>query len=246
MVSLNPENSESNDIITYDALFELVRNEKIKEELIKINPKIYDQIINYLKSKLEIYKNFKANESEAEKIKTQINSARKLIKEWYEKREKKIALLAITKSRIKNVDESSLLPEEKLMLDELTQTLEKYRQNILLNLINLKKPIIENENNRNLDIPKPILQKEKNLNLEEKNSSTNIIINKTNIEEKNVNLKEINQAEKQMLKLRIFEDLPKFLGTNLEVYGPYKANEIIELPNDLAEVIIKRNKGEKI
>ncbi|MEM2131424.1 MAG: hypothetical protein QXM96_01860 [Candidatus Woesearchaeota archaeon] len=235
-MDINSTDSKS-DIITFDAIFELVRNEKTKDELIKTNPIIYDQLINYLKSKLEIYKNVKNNEYESEKIKTQINNARKLIKDWYERREYKILILAMAKSRLKNIDETNFLPEEKLMLNELTEILNKYRQSILLNLINLKKPLINSIEKNNIE-KETIKNQETFIEKKtlEKNSETLI-----NNEKKDLDNKESNQK----IKLKIYQDLPKIVDSNLNSYGPFKANEIIELPKELADVIIYRKIGEK-
>lgn len=245
------------EIITFDALFELVRNEKSKEEIIKVNPNIYEQISNYLKSKLELYKNFKSNQAEAEKIKTQINNARKVIKEWYERRERKILLLAITKSRFKNVDESNLLSNEILMLNQITEILDKHKENVLLNLINLKLPNIENlqkiiifDNNNNSKIN---INRETNIVNEalDKKKLDNEFENNKKIKSQDINNyekdKENQIHEKNTLtKIKILEPIEKFIGTDLKIYGPFKENDIIELPNELAEVILKKNKGQKV
>jgi len=130
--------------ITFEALYEYVRNEKTSEEIQKLSPEIYEQLVNYLKIKLQIYKNVKNNPEEVEKLKTQINSARKLIKELYERREKKILQLAINKSKTKSdiIDASGLLEPEKKIFAEVTAVLDKYRKDILLNLVNAKLPYL--------------------------------------------------------------------------------------------------------
>ncbi len=211
--------------ITFEALYEIARNEKTKEEIMKVSPDIYSQIIGYLKNKTGIYKNAKNdpgfNPNELEKIKTQIINARKLIKEWYERRERKIIQLAINKSRVKTVDESSLLEEERLFLNEITKILDRYREDILLSLINLKLPSVEK------------IEHEIN-NIEEGNEGKREEVNKQ------------NEQRDNKLKIKLLEDIPRFVGTNLEIYGPYTSGEEILLPNELAEVILKRGKAEKI
>lgn len=44
--------------------------------------------------------------------------------------------------------------------------------------------------------------------------------------------------------LKIKTDLPKFVGSDLKEYGPYKTGETVEVPEDLAEVLIKRSVAE--
>lgn len=132
---------EETSTITFESLYNMVRNEKINEAIQELNPKAYNQIVNYLKTKIQIYKDAKAKgESNTEQLKTQIVSARKLIKELYERRERKILQLAINKSRTKVADDSSLLKEEEKLFNEATEILNNYRKDILLNLVNSRLP----------------------------------------------------------------------------------------------------------
>jgi len=141
---------EENSTITFQSIYDMVRKEKTNEEIQELNKEVFAQLTTYLKTKIQIYKNSKnrgINPNELKKMKSQIISARKLIKELYERRERKILQLAINKSRTKSdeIDESKLLPEEKLLFDDTTKILDKYRQDILLNLVNARLPFGKKE-----------------------------------------------------------------------------------------------------
>ena len=211
--------------ITFESLYDMVRKEKTTPELQKLHPDIYDQIIKYLKTKTESYMNAKDNpnfnSAELDKIKTQIINARKLVKEFYEKRESKLLHLAINKSRVKNVDETALMKEEKLLFDEATKMVDRYRNGILLNLVNAKKPFSEH----------PITEQEKHIEKEEP---------KQEIEQKP------QEKPDDLIKIRINSPIPKFVGTNLEIYGPFEDGDVTILPRELAEVIINRGRAEQI
>lgn len=47
-------------------------------------------------------------------------------------------------------------------------------------------------------------------------------------------------------KVRITSDVPEFMGTDLEQYGPYSEGDKAEVPDDNAEILINRNNAEKV
>jgi len=126
--------------ITYETLFELLRREKNREELQELDGGFFEDVKDYLKEKKAMIKDdnelFSADNSE--NIKKQIENAKKIIKELYEKREKKIADLAIYKSRTRSdlVDSSRFLEKEKQLFDMLVELFTKYRKDVLISILN--------------------------------------------------------------------------------------------------------------
>jgi DNA replication factor GINS len=47
-----------------------------------------------------------------------------------------------------------------------------------------------------------------------------------------------------LLKVKVSQDFPKFIGTDMNEYGPFKEGEIVELPESTAKLIINKNIGE--
>lgn len=231
-------------VITYEQLYNLVRNEKINEELQKINPDTYSQIVYYLKTKIVIYKDAQINKlvpHEIEKIKSQINSARKLIKDFYERRERKIMALAINKSRTKfeKIDDSGLLQFEKEIFKKATELLIEYRTGVLLNLVNAKIPTMIMDNKIEPKITKELSEPKLNPNLESKPELKlePLVHEKTNI----TAIQETNEPRVQEDQIiRFLKPVAKFLGKNLEIYGPFKEGDIAKLDKDIANVIIKK------
>lgn len=190
------------ETITFETLYSMVRKEKTENALQELTPESYTQIANYLKTKIEIHKN-QTNPSEAEKIKIQIISARKLIKELYERRERKIMRLAINKSRTKaEIIDPGLLKPEIAIAEEITKILNNYREKILLKLVNAKIPFLSETTEKTI-------------------------------------------AENSLL-IRFTKPVPKFVGENLEVYGPFEEGNTTTLPKAFAELLIKREHAEEI
>ena len=97
---------EEETIITYETLYDLLRNETYKPELQKLDPEFYKTSIQYLKEKKGILESQEKKESifsdtETEKTSQQVKSILRIIKELYEKREAKIIQLALVSSRTK-------------------------------------------------------------------------------------------------------------------------------------------------
>ena len=78
--------SEDNNTVTYEARFEMLRKERNSDTLQKLDEKYYQKVSEYLKNKTSDDKDILIN-------------AKKLLKETYERREKKIMTLAIDKCR---------------------------------------------------------------------------------------------------------------------------------------------------
>lgn len=69
------------------------------------------------------------------------------------------------------------------------------------------------------------------------------------IEEEEERFKKIigGAAEKESIKrIKILKHLPKFVGTDLKVYGPYEEGVDVELPEKEAQLLVKRGIAEYI
>ena len=121
--------------ITYEVLFELLKRERDTADLQKLEPNFFNDFVDYLNEK----KNMFAKEDtlfsydEKKKVEKQIENAKRIIKEIYERREKKILNIALIKSRTKSnvVDTSALLDNEKKFLNEVVRVLNTFRVSVI-------------------------------------------------------------------------------------------------------------------
>ena len=58
--------------------------------------------------------------------------------------------------------------------------------------------------------------------------------------------KEGKVAEESIKRIKILKNLPKFVGVDLKVYGPFKAEDVASLPCENAESLIKRGIAVKV
>tara|TARA_Y100000310_G_C20350748_1_gene654221 strand:- start:41 stop:658 length:618 start_codon:yes stop_codon:yes gene_type:complete len=156
-------------IITYENLYEILRREKYRTELQKLDETFYKDVVKYLQEKRAILESQAKKDNifastELEKTQTQLKNVLKIIRELYEKRENKIVQFSLFTSRSKNPqDTSTMLPEEQQFYHALKDTFDNYRAGILRNLLENKLPEIKKN-------------QQKPLKIEEKTDSLHILI----------------------------------------------------------------------
>ncbi len=210
-------------VITYETLFELLKRERERTDLQKLEPTFFSDTINYIKDKKKI---LEAKEEsifapeEKKKTERQLENIYKILKETYERREKKIISLALDKSRTNSnlIDTTSLLKEERVFFEALTGLLDNYREAILYAVLNEKLPFMHaGEIAKSLEDKKPSEAFKSALDLKK---STKLV--------------------------RFMHHVPKFVGPELEEYGPFEEEDIANLPVEIAEVLINKGKAEEI
>jgi len=222
------DSNKGNIRITYESLFELLRNEKNREELQKLDPNFFKNITEYLKEKKSILNQSEDNmfvKSEKQKTLQQISNIQRIIKDLYQRREKKIISMALIKSRVHaKVDESTLLKEEKLIFENLINLFDNFRDNVLNNILEGQKPDTETIKQNLMGKPK------------EKHDQKDI----TQIQKDETEKQEIN------MMIRFTQYVPSFLGTDLNIYGPFEPEDIACLPNKITKLIITKKAGEEM
>lgn len=203
-------------VITYETLFELLKREKERADLQKLEPTLFSDVISYVKDKKKIAE--VKNDSvfaleERKKTERQLENIYKILKELYERREKKIITLALDKSRTKSnlIDTTALLKEEKVFFDALTHLLDTYRDAILYSVLNEKMPFMQSIEDKHKEDFKTALE----------------LKNPTKL-------------------VRFGHHVPKFVGPELEEYGPFEEEDIANLPAEIANVLIGKDKAEEI
>lgn len=206
----------SESTITYELLYDVLRKEKTRAELQKLEDSFYKEVTDYIKSKKEILSSQEKKESifttiEVQKTRKQIENVQKILKELYDKRETKIIQLAMMASRnnILTNDKGLMLEEEKKFYDNLVNHLNIFREDILNNIVQGIEP-----------------------NLKEK--------------EEPKDLKTTVMPSKKTRLIRLINEVPKFVGTDLNTYGPFEKEDVASLPEEIAALLITKNKAEEI
>ena len=205
--------------ITYETLFEVLRREKTRDELQKLDPTFFDDVVNYLKEKVNALEHLKHKSDlfaveEQKKAEKQLENTKKIIKELYERREKKIISMATDASRTFStiIDTTAMLNKEKMFFDYLVELLNRFRKGILFSIMEAKPPEIEKpkqEEPGTKEAPAPAETPEDKL-------------------------------------IRFTHSVPKFFGENLEEYGPFEKEDIAKLPTSVANILIGKQRAEEI
>ncbi len=147
---MGEEKEKDEVVITYETLFELFRREKSRGELQSLDDDFLMNVISYLVKKKAILDNNTDKSTlfaEEEKVNAekQLFNIKKILRDLYEQREKKVIDMALNKSRTQSplIDETTLLKEERLLYDSLVKTLDLSRQDILMRLLNAEMPEIK-------------------------------------------------------------------------------------------------------
>ena len=197
--------------VTYDTIFEILMREKSKEELQKLNHSFFNDLVKYISEKrkaIDVTATDTFSLEEKERTAKQLQNISRMLRELYDRREKKVINMGIIRSRTgaEIVDTSVLLEEEKRLVDAIVAQLDYYRSNILFRVLNAQ--------------PTTATAEEKPEEADDKQKPTKLV--------------------------RFLYDVPKFVGKELEVYGPFVEEDMANLPVEIADVLIEKNRAEEV
>lgn len=208
--------------LTYESLFELLRLEKANEELQKLEPGFLDDLRAYLAEKAKAATAGDVDDEELERRGRQLANIRKLVRELFERREKKIVQLALNKARVEKamIDSSVLLSQEKEFFATLVRLFLENKTNILLPILNTQLVL-------------PELKKDE-------------LGQKGEVGQVSEDDAPAGGHKKELKKVKFLVPVPQFVGPNLELYGPFSQGEIAELPPELFAVLVEKKSVEEL
>lgn len=198
--------------VTYETLFDLLRREKGRNELQDLDKSFYEDVSSYLQEKNKSLST-SSSRGEQEKIKIQVKNVKKILKELYELREKKIINLASSKVRTNSnlIDTSKLLEKEKRFFEEACELFSKYKVEILERITG-------------------------------EQFQSDVLVEQEKKEEPAPKKEEVSSEE---IKIKILNDLPRFLGTDKKIYGPFNKGDVATMPSATAELLLNKNRAER-
>lgn len=247
---------EKDVVITYETLFEMLRLEKNREELQKLEPSFFNDVHSYLNDKRNMFESqqsqsmlFVADEKEMTRL--ELENLKKILKDLYDRREKKIVRIALNKARtgLSVVNTSNMLPSEKMMFNTINNTLHEFRKNILFKLACGDIPDIDS-------LPKQVLSKlnctsESDLlssdSVSQDEDDTGGLHFKTPEEPKELKTNQnLSNSTADLKKVRFLTPIGEIVGPDLKIYGPYDEGSAISLPDTLARVLVEKKQAEEI
>jgi DNA replication initiation complex subunit (GINS family) len=205
--------------ITFETLYDILMREKQRDDLLALEPSFFRDVIIYLQEKMAVWEKVSKDNDlftlgEQDKIQSEMKNTRKILKDIYERREKKIIDIAINKSRIgQELDVNNLLEEEMKMYESVVATLDQFRNGVLLNVLHMKPPEVK-EKKVVVDLEMPAAKKAK--------------------------------IVKQTVMIRFTQAIPKFVGSDSAVYGPFDQDDVAAVPADVADILVMKERAVKI
>ncbi|MFH1337812.1 MAG: hypothetical protein ABIH55_02980 [Nanoarchaeota archaeon] len=168
-------------IITYEGIRKVLVDEKKATKPVALPDGFFEKVKIYLDNKSKV--------TDKKESIWEVESAQRLLKDFFEIRERKILTLALYSVR-SGITVENLTEEERIFFDKLVASLKEFQEK--------RKGMMSGE--------------------------------------------EI--IEKSMIA--ILKDVPEFVATNMKTYGPFKEGEVVSLPKDAGEVLVKREDAREI
>ncbi|MBR9676752.1 DNA replication complex GINS family protein [Candidatus Woesearchaeota archaeon] len=214
--------------ITYETLFEILRREKNREELQTLTKTFLEDVKNYLQTKKNVAtKNQEQNtlfsKDDTDNTLKQLTNTNKILSELYDRRERKIMILALNKAKTQSniVNTTALLEHEKTLYADMVRLLESNRTQLEQTL-----------NNVNTSTTQPVTQVEQTTP-----EPTSTMIQEPQVEK---------TSQLTTIMVRFLQPVPQFVGEDLENYGPFEEDDMANLPRDVANVLLTKERAETV
>ncbi len=217
--------------VTYETLYELLRLEKSREEHQTLDHGFLLDVLQYLREKQRILDEAEQKEDlfsldEREKTQVQLVNIRKIVRELYERREKKILDMALNKSRTKSnlIDTSTLLVHERYLFDSIVSVLDSFRGSVLHNILSLREPTLTEQP----AIPTAQPASEPTPSIVQQIPDTPPL------------------PPAAFKNIKFTQPVEQFVGKELELYGPFQPNQTEKLPSEIADILIEKGSAVEV
>jgi len=162
-------------MLTYEAIRKIVVEERASQKLVALPDDFFSKVNEYLKRKQQI--------ADTKEDSWELASAKRVLQDLLEIRERKILNLALYSIR-SGTDPKNMIPEEREFFEKISAHMKEFQSS--------KKGLIEGRT--------------------EKTES-----------------------------LAFLEDVPAFVGTDMQTYGPFKKGDVATLPESAAKILVDKN-----
>jgi len=275
--------AEKDVVITYETLFELLRIEKNREDLQKLEETFFSDVLQYLKDKRADFETTAESQStlfaadEKEKARLEYENIKKILKDLYDHREKKIVRTAVNKARTGALllNASNMLPCERMLLDSLSAVMGEFRKNILFKLASGELPTVDSlpetitdTINGSLNGTDPVLSTDTPPGLVDNADTVDPadeippeatpipdtdedvaggVHFRTSEEPKELKTSpSLTETSSNVQKVRVLAAIGEIVGPDLQIYGPYDEGAVIDLPGELASVLVEKKQAEQV
>jgi len=207
------------EALTFSELRKIQKQERRQDELSELDEDFVADVVEYLSRKKDV-----SGESREYK------NAKRVFRKIISLREDKIvknAQLSVTSNV--SLEEMNVMPREKQLFRELKENFSDHRDRIS-DFLDAQE---EDANPQRPEMAEKASEKEET---------------EENGEEKEEDTREddLPEPEEGYNIVEINSDVPEFMGTDLEAYGPFEEGDQVEVPEDNAEILENRGNAEVI
>ncbi len=241
-------------VITYETLFELYRREKNRDELQKLEPDFFERAVAYMKDLRKTLPEM--TDDVLDRNRSLVLNIKKLLKDIYARRERKLMNMALIKtvSPQSIIELSTLLEHEKLLFDSLCDVLKLKRMQVLSHLENNEYAFSLNSSLSSINslaastVFSPSLSTSSSFSSSIPSdaplaSSPSVSPSAPPARDLVGSSSADEDQDLRKIRLQFRENQPKFIGPNLEIYGPYTSGDTAELPKIIADIILESGKA---
>lgn len=216
---------ETENVLTFGELRKKQKEEDREEELLDLDDKFLMRVSTYLDQKKDM-------DGESREYRNAKRVLDKIVSLREEKIVKKARLAVKTDLKASKLD---LLPEEQELFRDVKQVFKNHRNRVEDSVENQGRVDVRDNREEKEEI-------EETADKGEEDDST------TETEEENTEDSGENQSkvEDGYKLVKIKSDVPEFMGTDLEAYGPFDEGEEVEIPEDNAEILVNRGNAELV
>ncbi|MFB6193098.1 MAG: hypothetical protein ABEK00_02505 [Candidatus Nanohaloarchaea archaeon] len=218
----------SENALTFSELRKIQKEEKREEDLTELGEDFLLRVSNYLRSKRE-------SSGEGREYK----NAKRVFKKIVSLREDKIVKNA--KISVKTEDLSSddlMLPREKELYRQLKEVFHDHRDRV--------NEMVEDDRETSSNQDTEEQKKERERKETETGEMEDREETENNDQTEEGPEKTDENSEEGYTQVRITSDVPEFMGTDLETYGPFEEGDKTEIPEDNAEILVNRGNAEEV
>ncbi|MFQ3308376.1 MAG: DNA replication initiation complex subunit (GINS family) [Candidatus Nanohaloarchaea archaeon] len=221
------------DPLTFSELRKVQKSEKRQEELTELDDNFFRQVSEYLSNKEELGEQ------------REYNNAKRVFDKIISLREKKIYRQAqIAVKTDLNAGNLNLLPSEQELFREIKKEFKQHRGRIEDRIDTTSVQKVDTEVQETTTAEETNTESSSEEEIAEPSGEPERIENETEKEEEEKTSEE--EVEDGYEKVKITSEVPEFMGTDLEPYGPFDEGEKAAIPEENAEILVNRGNAEVV
>ncbi len=229
--------TDEDSAITFETFRKFQRKEKKNEKLQELPGDFFKTCVEWINRKQK-----KFEETSNSTLLREIENVKNIVSDIFERRRKKILLLALHSVRSKKISKN-LLPEEKEFFEKIVSNLRDLEKNLLEKVLKGETPEDKEKEEATKKEPCDDDEEEKGEEKEQEKKVVEKNVSSSPIGKDSQNKKlEVSSPESQKL-IEITNDVDKFVATDENEYGPLEEGDVVTLPKEVARLLVEKDKA---